>query len=607
MRPAVPRRVRELLPVGAAAVALTAVLMYPISLHPGAFARTDNADGEFGVWNVAWVARTLVVDPRHVFDANIFYPHRWTLAYSESNLATSVLALPGYWLTRSPFVAYNSAVLLMCVLSVMATSALVRRLTGSRGAALVSAIGFAFCPYVMANTAEIQLMMTAGLPLTLLAFHRYADRPAAGRAVVLGSAVALTGLFCGYYGIFVGLAVGWAALVVAQTRRRWRSAGYWSGLALAALVAVAAVLPFFAPYVALKRRYGWTRPLADSRPYSANWQSYLASGAHAHRWMLPWVREWEAVLFPGFLVLALAAVALVSVARERPAPAAAADPPPGGRTETLLLYGSMAALACWLSFGPRAGLYAWMYRLLPLLFSMLRAPNRFGLLVSFGLAVLAGLGAAALEGRAGHPRLVATGLCLLTALDVAAVPVPATPVPAIPSVYAVLRRLPPGPVLELPIFWRHNAWFRNTRYMLYSTAHWKPLVDGYSDFVPPEYGAMAETLSEFPTPESFAILHRLGVRYVMVHPELYYADVSRAALNERLARYRDVLRPAIRGDACLYEIVRWPPDPGLPTRAAASPAAHAAPQPRRGKRGRARSPGLRGGTPAAGRRRPRRA
>jgi hypothetical protein len=43
------------------------------------------------IWNVAWVARTLVTDPLHVFDANIFYPHRQTLSYSESNLGAGIL------------------------------------------------------------------------------------------------------------------------------------------------------------------------------------------------------------------------------------------------------------------------------------------------------------------------------------------------------------------------------------------------------------------------------------------------------------------------------------------------------------------------------------
>ena len=40
----------------------------------------------------------------------------------------------------------------------------------------MSAIGFAFCPFVFAHTAHIQLLMTAGLPFTLLAFHRLPGR-----------------------------------------------------------------------------------------------------------------------------------------------------------------------------------------------------------------------------------------------------------------------------------------------------------------------------------------------------------------------------------------------------------------------------------------------
>ena len=87
---------------------------------------------------------------------------------------------------------------------------LVRYLTGDRRAAAVSAIGFAFCPFVFAHTAHIQLLMTAGLPFTLLAFHRLADRPSAGRGAALGAAMAAQAICCGYYGVFVCLMVGFA-------------------------------------------------------------------------------------------------------------------------------------------------------------------------------------------------------------------------------------------------------------------------------------------------------------------------------------------------------------------------------------------------------------
>ena len=172
-----------------ASAILTAALTYPTAFKLGHVGRVDNGDGKLSIWNVAWVARTLVVDPLHVFDANIFYPHRGTLAYSENNLGAGALAVPVYWATRNPYAAHNFALLMAFVLSATGAYYLVRHLTGDRRAAAISAISFAFCPFVFAHTAHIQLLMTAGLPFSLLAFHRMADKPGVGRGAALGLAV----------------------------------------------------------------------------------------------------------------------------------------------------------------------------------------------------------------------------------------------------------------------------------------------------------------------------------------------------------------------------------------------------------------------------------
>src|SRR3954471_3691806 len=141
------RAAREVAGVVVAAALLTAALSYPLAFRMGSIGRVDNGDGQFSIWNVAWVARTLVVDPRHVFDSNIFYPHRGTLAFSESNLGAGALAIPAYWLTRNPYAALNSAMLLGFLLSATGIYSLVRYLTNDRRAAAVAAIGFAFCPF----------------------------------------------------------------------------------------------------------------------------------------------------------------------------------------------------------------------------------------------------------------------------------------------------------------------------------------------------------------------------------------------------------------------------------------------------------------------------
>src|SRR4029077_38650 len=131
--------------------------------------------------------------------------------------------------------------------------------------------------------------MTAGLPFTLLAFHRLADRPGALRGATLGAAMAGQAICCGYYGVFACLMVGFAIVVVAATRRLWADRGFWTAIAVAAAVAVLLVAPAFLPYVTLQQVAGFRRELKDAVQYSANWSDYLASSSYAHAWMLAYL------------------------------------------------------------------------------------------------------------------------------------------------------------------------------------------------------------------------------------------------------------------------------------------------------------------------------
>src|ERR1700688_3041591 len=278
---------------------LSAVIVDPLVRHIASVGRVDNGDGQFSVWNVAWVARTLVIDPLHVFDANIFYPHRWTLAYSETNLGAGALALPLYWATRNPYAAHNFVLLLSFVFSATGMYYLVRYLIHDRRAAVIAAICFAFCPYVFARLPHIQLLMTAGLPFSLLAFHRLADRPSAGRGVALGAIMAAQAFFCAYYAVFVMLMVACAVVFVAVSRRLWRESRYWIAVAVAAGSAIVAALPLLAVYVMSRRATGFSRSVETAGSFSADWRAYFASSAYAHAWVLNFLHTWREVLFPG--------------------------------------------------------------------------------------------------------------------------------------------------------------------------------------------------------------------------------------------------------------------------------------------------------------------
>ncbi len=72
-----------------------------------------------------------------------------------------------------------------------------------------------------------------------------------------------------------------------------------------------------------------------------------------------------------------------------------------------MFYGLVGLIAFWGSFGPKAGLYTVLYHTIPV-FTFLRAPGRFGILVVLALGVLALVALQTwLEHRPARTRLVA--------------------------------------------------------------------------------------------------------------------------------------------------------------------------------------------------------
>jgi 4-amino-4-deoxy-L-arabinose transferase-like glycosyltransferase len=218
-------------------------------------------------------------------------------------------------------------------------------------------------------------------------------------------------------------------------------------------------------------------------------------------------------------------------------------------------YASLAVVAGWLSCGPDAGLYALAYRTIPA-WSLLRAPARFGILVGLALAALAAIGLAGLLRRTRRPALVAAAVGALAVAELSAMPWDVRDALPVAQPYRVLAQLPPGAVAEFPFFFRPIDFHRNTLYMLYSTAHWHPLVNGYSDYMPDDFRQMVIPVSSFPAWEALGILRAHGARYVVFHMNLY--DVrSHEKLLEQIERYREYIRPlAQEGDTWLYEIVK---------------------------------------------------
>jgi len=102
----------------------------------------------------------------------------------------------------------------------------------------------------------------------------------------------------------------------------------------------------------------------------------------------------------------------------------------------------------------------------------------------------------------------------------------------VPAVYRFLKSLPaPGTVIvEFPL----GEWAYEVRYVFYSTAHWHPLLNGYSGHFPLSYHLNATHLRhplDYPD-ASWETLMRSGATHAVVHGAYYRDDEG-----ERIGRW----------------------------------------------------------------------
>ncbi|MBA2480998.1 MAG: hypothetical protein H0V44_10060 [Planctomycetes bacterium] len=537
------------------AVLLAGVFTLPYVVHFTDAGRLDTNDGRWSIWVVSWVAHALTTDPSQLFRANIFYPHPNALAFSEGNIVEGVLAAPVWLLTKNPYTTHNFVFLWSFVLSFVATYYLIRHLTGDRRAAIIAGILFAYCPFAFARQAHVQLLMVGFLPWAMLAWHRFMERTTIARAIELGLVLTTTGLACAYYGIFAGGMVTFASLWFSISRGRWKDVKYWAMVAVAAVVCIGTILPFFLPYMQMQRSTGFERSLGGQ--YSANIGAWLVSSAWSHRWWAAYLDKPSEVLFPGILACVLGIWGATLVLRRT-----VVEPPSNDRRTTVprdvaWFYVGLAVFTLWLTFGPDAGLYTLLYDTVPV-FSFLRAPSRAGIVVTLCLVVLAAPALIALMRRKATTAAFAV-LLVLAVADTYRAPLRMREAPPLPHAYRTLADLPKAPTLELPYWASGPEYHRHAEYMLASTAHWQPLINGYSDHIPQDFRDAAPALNSFPSREAFAILEPLGARYVVVHLDLMNAE-NRASMIRRLdTDFAAHLRPLEKsGDVWLYEIIASP-------------------------------------------------
>jgi len=501
-----------------------------------------NDDEWLNAWAVSWIGEHLWTDPLSLFDANIYFPHEQALAYTEPLLVPGAIGMPIHWLGVSPLLTYNVLLLLGMTLTGLAMHVLVFRWTGDHWSGLLSGAVLAFGTPMLTRLPHLQTQHFYWLPLALLAFDNLLTKQRMRDAVWVGICVLGAALTSGYTAVFVVFALG--ATLVARYSELWTKHGLSVVFRLAVVgsLTVVLILLILSPY----RELQVARPLPSAGTFLAAVQVYLSSATyvHFHTWAQGFYEQTPGSFFPGAIAVVLA---LIAVWRGRE----------DVRRSVLLSLFSIGIVGFVFSLGTVTPVYGWVYDIFPP-FQSLRAPNRFAILPFFSVAVLAGIGFARLRRRISVAWVVPVSVAVIVFATVEGLHgVQYRTFDWHPRIYQSLGELESGPVAILPVY--HGRQFnRNARYLLGSTTHWRPMVNGFGNSRPPDFDQTAAVISWFPSLVSVARLQELGVQYVIVHTDAMPQIQGRLA---QIAGRSDVTLVAQDGADRLYRINDFPEMP----------------------------------------------
>jgi hypothetical protein len=519
-------------------VALSYLLLAVVSLYPQSVRPWDTiayiGDSLDTVYFMSWNAHQLFHDPLHLFDANVLYPTRDSMALAGHRMLPGLLSAPIAWFSGNPILAYN-VVLALVYVAIGLTGRFVARLLGLPPiAAWAAGALYAFNSYEVNEAPRLDLLFHFLSVLALVELVRVLRGDGPRHAWAAAGLMLLQGLASNYLLLYGALLLG-VTLVVSLIARPRETLGRLPSLVLPALVALLLFVPVILPHVRSSRTYGFTR----EPPRGVDLQHYVSTiptnlvygaiGAHVRP-------QQQGPHFVGFVSLALALVALVgwrrlpesALLRPRvwvPAAAVAA---------ALLVALSLGrdAIAFGHDLGP--GPYRLLHAFVPG-FAYIRIPERLSFFALFFVALLAGAGVALVQRRFGR----VSALLLAAAIPAEHVsPLPLSdrmPVGAsVPAVYRWLKTDSARAVAEVPV-WGEGLVRKETVQEYFSTYHYKPIVHGYVSYPPLLSILLRRAADQFPGEGSVQAFARVGVDTVIVHEGREGAEAVTAAMPGAVA------------------------------------------------------------------------
>jgi hypothetical protein len=522
------------------------------------------ADGYQNIWNLWWVDQAIRTGQNPWFTTLLHHPYGTSLIGHTLNPFNGVIAMP--LLTMGSLIqAYNAIVIFSFVSGGVTAAWLCHAMTGSNLASLVGGALFTFSSFHFQHAdGHLQLTALQWVPLFVLCWIRFCERPATSRGVTAAAVLMLVILCDLYYFAYCVFAAALFYGYTAWRKRDWRFVTrdggvmplVWTAVAVmatcgvlaGALIYQHATDPLFGTHsprllsMDLLSPFVWGsywrfrdsvaalwQPLS---PYPTETSVHLGLSVIALSWYGWRRRRRESVGHAGYWALVVAFFGVMSLGPNLRI---------GGHE---LSIGSPIRFMGHDNVNWLALPYVWLWVAFPP-WRLAGVPVRMMVMVQLAVAVLAAGGVRAIlqSGRSWR-YWVLTAVLAIATIEYLPVPLRVSD-PAVPRYVNKLAELPDGAVLDLAA----NAPLA----LYYQTIHRKPMAFGYISRTATSVDQLDQQLAALILSGDWeAVTRRYGFRYVVKGDRA--ADVMIRGLNEAGLRPIDPARQIYSaGSIAIYE------------------------------------------------------
>ncbi|MFH1454413.1 MAG: hypothetical protein ABIH00_10630 [Armatimonadota bacterium] len=521
-------------------IIVAAVIMtYPLVLHLPDGVVDLPEDQLLTSWIINWDIKAFLSNPLGIFDTNIFYPEKNTLAYSDTMFTLAFFASPFLYLSGNPLFAHNVLLLFSFVFTFFSMYFMMDYFLKDKAGAAVAGIAFTFTSYTLAHINHLSLIWIGFIPLTVLYLDIYLREGKIKDLSLMLLFYAFQFFTAFYYAFYLALVI-FIYVIIFKFKNsgilKWK---YIKGLIIGFLILFFILSPVIIQYMKINTQDTNRISLDSAVFYSTDIKDFACPGKFNKVYTFFNDRfgseyfPWEHSLFPGFILIFLALWGAFSK--------------PKTQSPFIKMFFIITALITFIMvLGPYLKIFGkvvyiklpfyYLHQFIPG-FNNIRAPAHFGIFLFFSLAALAGAGFYNLTSGFRYKNLFAVIFIILICFENFSAPLPVNWVQSkgsLPKVVTCLSSLEDNAVLvHMPMYYTiDRAWIYMSMY------HGRKIINGHSGQNPQWYDSLSRFVNtKISDPRCIDFLKRWGVDYIVFHfkrlPPDYAEKVRTRLLNNK--------------------------------------------------------------------------